>query len=64
MIEFSQTILLRKRSVDVCEIGALSFAGRELQTLFLFSAFLTFGLHLAQQLQMDEVDKIAQFLEG
>ena len=39
LIEFSETILLRMRSVDVCERGALSFAGRELQTFCLFSAF-------------------------
>ena len=62
-MEFSETILLRMRSVDVCERGALSFAGRELQAFCLFSAFLTVCLHLSQELQMDEVEIIEQFLE-
>ena len=62
-MEFSETILLRMRSVDVCERGALPFAGRELQTFCLFSASLTVCLHLSQELQMDEVEIIEQFLE-
>ena len=53
--------LLCMRSVDVCERGVFCFAGRELQTLF--PTFLTLSLHLPQELKMDEVDKIAQFLE-
>ena len=59
-MEFSETILLRMHSVDVCERGALSFAGRELQTLFLLSAFLTLGLH--NNYRWMKLIKIAQFL--
>ena len=62
-MEFSETILLRMRSVDVVkEVLCLLQVGSGRHSAY-SQLFLTVCLHLSQELQMDEVEIIEQFLE-